>query len=96
MDRRRFLGTGLISAGLAGTHGLSLASPRRTSGIGERVPKATLPEYEQILARTRKLDYLGRPTSWSVVRQGFLPISPERVLILEPEENPRNKTPADR
>jgi hypothetical protein len=41
-------------------------------------------EYERTLATTRHLDRLGRPRSWSVVRQGFLPISPERVLRFEP------------
>lgn len=96
MDRRRFLQAGLIGAGLTGAHRLALALPGRDSGVQEGIPNSAWSQYEQVLARTRQLSFLGRPTSWSVVRQGFLPISPERVLILEPEESPWNKTPADR
>jgi hypothetical protein len=53
-------------------------------------------QYEQILARTQKLKYLGYPRSWSVVRQGFLPIAPERVLILEPEDVAEYENRGDR
>jgi hypothetical protein len=44
-----------------------------------------LNEYERILATTDLFHILGRPRSWSVVQQEFLPVSPERVLILEPK-----------
>ena len=45
-----------------------------------------LNDYERILATSNLFNTLGRPRSWSVVQQGFLPISPERVLILYPEQ----------
>jgi hypothetical protein len=44
-----------------------------------------LNEYERILATSNLFNTLGRPRSWSVVHQGFLPISPDRVLILDPK-----------
>jgi hypothetical protein len=52
--------------------------------------------YESIIARMRHMEYLGRPTSWNVVQNGFLPISPERVLILEPKDSPRHEMAGDR
>jgi hypothetical protein len=39
------------------------------------------------------LDCLGRPPSWDIVRQGFWPIAPERVLVLRPHPwaGPQNR-----
>lgn len=39
-------------------------------------------EYERILAHTDQMHLLGHPRSWSVVRDGFHPFAPERVVIL--------------
>ena len=50
----------------------------------------SLNEYERILATTDLFNSLGHPRSWSVVRRGFLPISPERVLRFEPYHSTRN------
>ena len=49
-----------------------------------RGPAVKLGEYERILATNNLFDLLGGPRSWSVVQQGFLPFSPERVLVPEP------------
>ncbi|MFN4260911.1 MAG: hypothetical protein ACK4RK_16575 [Gemmataceae bacterium] len=38
--------------------------------------------YEQVLAQSWCLQYLGLPRDWSVVEKGFHPFSPERVVIL--------------
>lgn len=37
---------------------------------------------EWVVARCKSLDFLGRPRSWSHVRDGLYPISPERVVVL--------------
>jgi hypothetical protein len=41
-----------------------------------------LTSYERILSQTDRLDILGVPRSWSVVRQGFHPFAPERIAVL--------------
>ncbi len=83
LPRRDFLRTtcGLgIGTAAAGLSGLALAADP-TAQTGFAIPQ--LDEYERILARTKELECLGLPRSWSVVQQGFLPVSPERVIILE-------------
>jgi hypothetical protein len=37
---------------------------------------------EQIVSMSDSLDVLGRPPSWSLVRDGWHPISPERVIVM--------------
>jgi len=93
-SRRSFLGTGL---------GLPLAVQRTMQPLRGDVDafpglpcSQTQSEYESIITRMRYMEYLGRPTNWDVVRNGFLPISPERVVILEPEHQPWHKTAGDR
>lgn len=79
MSRRRFLTT---------TPALGVASTASVSALGMPPagdqPAATTPlaGYESILAATDRLDLFGRPRDWSRVRQGFHPISPERVIIV--------------
>lgn len=88
LDRRNFLGASLgmglgVSTAAGGSNAAS-ASRFDGSAVSGLMPK----EYEEILARTQELVYLGRPKSWWIVRQGFLPFAPERVLILEPQDEP--------
>jgi hypothetical protein len=75
------MGIGIGAAGggfCRGGQAAHLAAPLPGAGV-------QLNEYERILATTNLFDTLGHPRSWSIVQQGFLPISPDRVLILEPE-----------
>lgn len=84
VNRRKFLGAaaGLGIGRLAGIIPAVAAAGLATG----RLAAGPMPdEYEQILAATPDLKYLGCPRSWSVVEQGFLPIAAERTLILVPE-----------
>src|SRR5438552_281791 len=59
------------------------AAPSVRIGTGSAESRCTdlcLTEYERTLAEAECLDVLGRPRSWSLVRQGFHPIPPERVI----------------
>ena len=47
-------------------------------------------EYEQILAKSPKFEWLGLPRDWSVVREGLHPFTPERVVILT-EDGPAER-----
>ena len=83
LNRRNFLrasiGIGAAAGGLCHSgQAAQDAAPIQNAGV-------PLSEYERILATGNHFDKLGRPRSWSVIQQGFLPISPERVLILESE-----------
>jgi hypothetical protein len=51
---------------------------------------AALTSYERILSQTDRLDILGVPRSWSVVRQGFHPFAPERTAVLPSGERLRH------
>ena len=86
--RRDFLKTSFglgIGTAVTGLSGLARAAVP-TAEAASTVPQ--LDEYERILATTKSLNVLGRPRSWSIVQQGFLPISPERVLL-----QPRDSSP---
>jgi hypothetical protein len=87
LNRRSFFRAGMgIGSGVAGgglCHRAQVAranAPAHSAGV-------QLDEYERILATTNLFDMLGRPRSWSVVQQRFLPVSPERVLIMELEHS---------
>jgi hypothetical protein len=77
-NRRRFLsvwaglGTGIIG--------------RTNNAFGARAVEATQPhslsDYERRLSQTDRLELLGVPRDWSVIRQGFHPFAPERIAIL--------------
>jgi hypothetical protein len=91
LNRRNFLQAGMgIGIGAAGGglchSGLAAAgtAPIHNAGV-------SLSEYERILATTNRFNSLGHPRSWSVVQQGFLPISPERVLRFEPYHGTGNR-----
>jgi hypothetical protein len=76
INRRRFLSTGMIGAGLAGTSGLTAASM-----IGEQELAEAPNIFDEKWSRA-KLQYLGIPRSWWYVHRGLHPFSPERVLII--------------
>jgi hypothetical protein len=82
VNRRSFLRRSLAS-------GLGLSSPGAadpgatctpTSELAES--EVGLTEYERTIANLTNLDLLGRPRSWSLVRQGLHPITPERVVTV--------------
>ena len=54
-----------------------------------------LDEYERILADLpeKRLATLGRPPSWSLVKEGLIPFVPDRVQILSEHEQERHLTP---
>jgi hypothetical protein len=77
INRRRFLSTGMIGAGLAGTSGLTA-----TSMIGKQELAEAPNIFDEKWSRA-KLQYLGIPRSWWNVHHGLHPFSPERVLIID-------------
>lgn len=95
-DRRHFLCASL-GMGLGAATPASESNAAPASRFDGSSPLGSLPKaYEEILARTRSLVYLGRPKSWWIVRHGFLPFAPERVLILEPRGGPWHTDAGDR
>ena len=77
MNRRRFLSTGMIGAGLAGTSTLAAASL-----VKPAEPVATLNIFDEKWAKA-DLEVLGIPKSWWHVHQGVFPFAPERVLVIK-------------
>lgn len=73
MNRRSFL-QNAVATGI-GLHGVALVSATEE-------PPSTTNEFERFMAKNDTLDLLGRPRSWSLVRDGFHPISPERVIVM--------------
>lgn len=82
-DRRGFLKTTLGLAMSAGFDLVPSPAPDHRPSIHPSTPEQV--EYEAILARSPDLELLGLPRDWSVVRLGFHPFSPERVVILTSE-----------
>ena len=85
---------GFLTAGFGLGLGIGSGSPGANQPATEYDPKYDIPpvhpefeEYERILAQTSHLPALGIPRSWSVVREGFHPVSPERVVIMKPGEH---------
>ena len=79
---------GFLTAGLG--LGIGNGMPGANQPAAEYDSKHDIPpvhpefvEYERILAQTTYLPALGIPRSWSVVREGFHPVSPERVVIMK-------------
>ena len=72
LNRRSFLHSSLAA-------GLSFLAPVEASA------DIVLSDYERALANPGTWKYLGRPHSWSLVRQGFHPIVPDRVIIMTEE-----------
>ena len=85
LNRRNFLQAGM-GIGIGATAGGLCRSGQ--AALGDAAVNGAdlhLSEYERILATGNHFAKLGRPRSWSVIQHEFLPISPERVLILEPD-----------
>ena len=85
LNRRSFLQAGMgigIAAAGDGSCQLGQAAYREPPICSAGGP---VTEYERILATANLFNSLGRPRSWALVQQGFLPISPDRVLVLKPE-----------
>jgi hypothetical protein len=80
IDRRNFFRR---SMGL--TVSLGTTATQATQNISIRdESNPRLNDFERTLANTRQMEMLGLPRSWWVVRERFHPISPERVVILQP------------
>ena len=79
ISRRSFLGTAA---------GLSLGIGNDGPGNGPSCSsRSDQDQYEQTLAETDLLELVGVPRNWDAVRQGFLPLSPDRVVIVKPNES---------
>ena len=94
INRRTFLGA-TAGLGIGSLAGITPAVAAAGLATGRRTAGPMPDEYEQILAATPDLKYLGCPRSWSVVEQGFLPIAADRVLILVPEHRPWHRETGD-
>jgi len=70
---RRSLATGL---------GLRSLIPASVSGKPSPAPPYSPNEFERVFANCDALDVLGRPRFWPQVREGYHPISPERVIVM--------------
>ena len=87
-NRRGFF-TETLGLGLGlGTAGPLTVPGRAHADVAPLDPALT--EYERILSQTDRLDILGVPRSWSVVRQGFHPFAPERIAVLPSGERLRH------
>ncbi len=75
MNRRRFLTTGMIGAGLACTPGLVVEGKPQEPAFAMNV-------LDEKWARA-DLERLGMPRSWWHVHQGLHPFSPERILVID-------------
>jgi len=94
IDRRNFLGSsfgfGLIPGlGPSGEHSCAAGSgsqdaPSEHPPSHEPQQRVSLTADEAVLAEYPHLSTLGVPRSWSLVRDGFHPVSPERVVIMPP------------
>jgi hypothetical protein len=90
ISRRTFLSSavGLSVATAPASATCLLPTPRTDGPRGIGPVQPGFEEYEQIVAGS-DLNVLGVPVCWSIVREGFHPISPERVVILDPESRRR-------
>jgi hypothetical protein len=80
IDRRSFF---RHSIGLTASVGITATQATQSLPIREE-SNPRLSNFERIMATTKQMEMLGLPRSWWVVREQFHPISPERVVILQP------------
>ena len=78
IERRDFLRTAI--GAVSGMAMPSLCHAATT--MAKEIHPPWTSEYERGLTATSDFDWLGIPKSWSCVRQGFHPFSPERTLVL--------------
>ena len=84
LGRRRFLG-GFLGLGTGATvFGAVPTGPSaaRNARLGANLTAQPMREYERRLARTERMEVLGYPRDWSVVRDGFHPFHPQRIAIM--------------
>jgi hypothetical protein len=62
--------------------GVRNVAPASVSGKPSPAPPYSPNEFERAFASCDTLDVLGRPRFWPLVREGFHPISPERVIVI--------------
>lgn len=87
---QRCLGTGAVLAAAPPSHADASGVLDHPHLLGASAPG--LSSYERILSQTDRLDILGVPRSWSVIRQGFHPFAPERIAVLPSGERLRHPT----
>jgi hypothetical protein len=80
INRRSFFRNSL---GLSASLGTTATKATQNISIRDET-NPPLGDFERILANTNQIDLLGLPRSWGLVRERFHPISPERVVILQP------------
>jgi hypothetical protein len=84
LGRRRFLG-GLLGLGTGAT-ALGAAHSSTFTDTKTQLSATSLPrsmsEYERRLAHTERMEVLGHPPDWSVVRDRFHPFHPQRIVVL--------------
>ncbi len=82
LNRRSFLRSTFISG--LGFSSLAAGSPAAPSSLPSEPAESegALTNHERTIVSVGSLDLLGRPRSWSLVRRGLHPISPERVVVL--------------
>jgi hypothetical protein len=84
LGRRRFLG-GFLGLGTGATVFGAVptdSSAGRKARHGANSTPQPMSEYERRLARTERMEVLGYPRDWSVVRDGFHPFHPQRIAIM--------------
>jgi hypothetical protein len=72
LNRRSFLRRSLAT-------GVALHSVAAGATVS---PLCSPSEFERLVAKSDSLDLLGRPHSWSLVRDGLHPISPAQVIVM--------------
>ena len=95
IGRRRFLGMG-IGASLMSRNVMSASASGSVLGGRAGGMRRSMSEHERAFACTPLLHLLGRPRSWSLVRDGFHPISPDRVLVLSERDLRPDRDRSDR
>ncbi len=91
LDRRSFLraGIGIGGGSLLGNPSMILEA----SSVGPGSQMMETNSCERFLASLpdKHMSVLGRPRSWSTVRQGFVPFAPERVMRLQEKSVDRTR-----
>lgn len=83
LDRRSFLRAGIGIGGGSLLGNSSAVLKASLTDVDHHMVETN--DYERFLASLpdKQMSVLGRPRSWSMVRQGFVPFAPERVILLQ-------------
>lgn len=71
---------------LTGCLGLGAGLPRQPGAISN-TDTPSQSDHERWLSQTDRLEFLGVPRDWSVIRQGLHPFTPERIAMLPSGES---------